>query len=977
MEVMFELQMKAAPTAPTSPSSKNEKKDTAELKSGVEDSFVTIYTGPGTSFHKEGLMEFSEYDFRVRIAGGQFSEKRNVRTAPALCWDMHYSKLGKVEIQHSFYGLGASIQKSSDKWKTIIANRGNSSGTFSWELRIDIMSKGYIFLGVASRSADPDLFVGGDLNGWGFFCYDRSLYHNRNKSRMAAKFDNFGNGDIIKFTLDSDAGTLSLAKNSGKPFVAFANLPVRTELFPAVSLLHKGDTVTICDNFSFNQIPPCTSESYLHLSKLMHSDESMLMKYRNVSDFCQSILGGQGFTRTLIDRGHCAVTSWLSKSTSNYRSSGGKLVEADISELCGSLFGFYPCQHVMTDSGKGVVLGVEVMQKTLAISISGKDMLIFKSIDKAGDVVPLGDAEDLMKAHVEVFTERKELLSLDLKDFNVLVSHKDIRVDAMLVNLVNGMASSRSLSPFGLSWFDIGMAFLQHNWISRFESMNVQMTLKHFLARFSVLRCFNSYIDQLKGVFELQKNIVETWKRTSKFRQLKHLIFLDLKLSFLEDVIRSTITYTRPAEDPYEDPPDLKKITLNRHKAGKAKNHSSPEIRCRNLLFPQTLAALNHLPAYELRRAFVHMLDDGQPRTFKVKFVGEGVQDNGGPYRELFNDLVAELFNEQSLLPLFIRSPNNRETQGLHQDKWIVNPSCFNLEMFEFFGKIIGVAVRHKIQLNMNLSPLFWKYLLGETIDLNDLEAIDFSICKQIKEIKNFGNSASFVGLSDEELSDYFVETYDSTFTCVLSDGVTQKELLPNGSSLKLNMMNRHEWARLVVQKRIFESREQMDAILRGLQTVIPMAAFRLFTPEQLEIVFCGSPDFSVQLLQEMTVYEGNVSDKDKHIQFFWSVLGSLSPMEKSDFVRFVWARSRLPATASQFGTKFKIQEPRSQTWKNPDSHLPQSHTCFFSLSIPAYTSAEILKEKLLYACANCATMDLDMKLQDDELYNYEANDLQ
>jgi hypothetical protein len=452
-------------------------------------------------------------------------------------------------------------------------------------------------------------------------------------------------------------------------------------------------------------------------------------------------------------------------------------------------------------------------------------------------------------------------------------------------------------------------------------------------------------------------------------------LFYSIKTSFLQDLIRSTVTYTRPAEDPYEDPPDLKKITLNRHKASKARVHPSVDVRIRNLLFPQTFSCLNNLPAYELRRSFVHMLDDGQPRTFKVKFVGEGVQDNGGPYRELFNDLISELFNDESLLPLFIRSPNNREVQGLNQDKFIVNPNCFLLEMFEFFGKLMGIAVRHRIQLNMNLPQVFWKYLLGEALILEDLESIDFSMAKRIKEISSFGKDLPS-GLSEEEISEYFVETYDSVFTCLLSDGITERELLPNGANIQLSLRNRTEWCQLALQKRLFESKEQLDAILRGLKSVIPLASFRLFTATQLEEVFCGSPDFSVQLLKEMTVYEGNVSEKDKHIQFFWSALESFSPSQKSDFVRFVWARSRLPTSASQFGTKFKIQEPRSQTWQNPDSHLPQSHTCFFSLSIPAYTSEEVMKQRLLYACGNCATMDLDMKLQDDELYNYDANDL-
>jgi hypothetical protein len=36
-------------------------------------------------------------------------------------------------------------------------------------------------------------------------------------------------------------------------------------------------------------------------------------------------------------------------------------------------------------------------------------------------------------------------------------------------------------------------------------------------------------------------------------------------------------------------------------------------------------------------------MDDGQLRTFKVKFEGEGADDYGGPYREFFSQFMAEV----------------------------------------------------------------------------------------------------------------------------------------------------------------------------------------------------------------------------------------------------------------------------------------------------------------------------------------------
>ena len=42
------------------------------------------------------------------------------------------------------------------------------------------------------------------------------------------------------------------------------------------------------------------------------------------------------------------------------------------------------------------------------------------------------------------------------------------------------------------------------------------------------------------------------------------------------------------------------------------------------------------------------------------------------------------------------------------------------------------------------------------------------------------------------------------------------------------------------------------------------------------------------------------------------------------------------------------------------DRHMPRSHTCFFALDLPRYTSAATLREKLLYAARYCSAIDND-----------------
>ena len=44
----------------------------------------------------------------------------------------------------------------------------------------------------------------------------------------------------------------------------------------------------------------------------------------------------------------------------------------------------------------------------------------------------------------------------------------------------------------------------------------------------------------------------------------------------------------------------------------------------------------------------------------------------------------------------------------------------------------------------------------------------------------------------------------------------------------------------------------------------------------------------------------------------------------------------------------------------NVDGMLPVSHTCFFSLELPRYSSLELMKTRLRYAIHNCTAIDGD-----------------
>ncbi len=188
------------------------------------------------------------------------------------------------------------------------------------------------------------------------------------------------------------------------------------------------------------------------------------------------------------------------------------------------------------------------------------------------------------------------------------------------------------------------------------------------------------------------------------------------------------------------------------------------------------------------------------------------------------------------------------------------------------------------------------------------------------------------------------------TFTVKLSDGQTLVELVRNGADGAITPENCREWISLCLQRRLHESRQQVQAIRDGLASAIPLDALSFFSPSDLESWLCGKPDFDVEVLKAHTVYDGSLTSKTPHVQFFWNVLNEMTLEQKTQFLKFSWARSRLPS-AAQFGaTRFKIAEPKPIFLQNPDIYLPSANTCFFTISLPPYSSQEILKQKLLYA---------------------------
>lgn len=461
---------------------------------------------------------------------------------------------------------------------------------------------------------------------------------------------------------------------------------------------------------------------------------------------------------------------------------------------------------------------------------------------------------------------------------------------------------------------------------------------------------------------------------SQKLRALRRLVFTSTKRAFWDDVLRATTTSTPLPSDEYEDPREIRVIRINRIQAQASKLSllAQPGDRLRRSVFGQLYREMRTWNDSFFRRAYCGKGHGGQRRAFKVKFLGEGVNDYGGPYRAVFEQVVDELQmdnvelskGEQGLLPLLVPCPNRRSGTGSNQDKFLLNPSCgtaatsngpMALDLHRFLGKVIGTAVRHGLQMGLDLPSLVWRPLAGLEVGRAHLESVDVVAT----------NNLGLVEECDASTADSVLEHL--SFSTPLSDG-TEAPLCPSGESVPVTLANRAEYVALVEKTRLTESAQQLAALREGLASVLPMELAPLFTPRELEVLICGRREVDVDLLRQCTEYSEGCEEGMAHVQHFWEVLQEMSSEDRTSFLRFVWARSRMPNSAKDFPMNFKIQSAHDPGARvDPDTYLPHAQTCFFALRLPTYSSKEILRAKLLYAIQNSPNMDADVRLHNAE----------
>ncbi|XP_027837521.2 probable E3 ubiquitin-protein ligase HERC1 [Aphis gossypii] len=334
-------------------------------------------------------------------------------------------------------------------------------------------------------------------------------------------------------------------------------------------------------------------------------------------------------------------------------------------------------------------------------------------------------------------------------------------------------------------------------------------------------------------------------------------------------------------------------------------------------------------------------------RAWKVKLVGEGADDAGG----VFDDTIAQMMEElqTQTVKLLVLTPNGRNETGYNQDRFVFNSKMNNfkqLQQFQFLGMLFGVAIRTKKPLALPLSPLIWKMIIGEPLNISDLEENDTYYAQNLTSIQNIHQT----GVTEENFEDA-IPFLNMTGTDWMDNTVP---LIPNGHYVPVTYSNRLKFCELALKQRFHEMDEQILAVRRGLSALVPLPLLTFQTAENLERMICGLPNISIPVLKTIVRYR-EMDENSQVVQWLWDILNGFLDSEKVLFLRFVCGRSRLPSNLSDFSQHFQIIKVEDKK-----DGLPTAQTCFFQLRLTDYSSREVFEEKLKYAINNCRTIDMD-----------------
>ncbi|XP_030373810.1 E3 ubiquitin-protein ligase TRIP12-like isoform X6 [Scaptodrosophila lebanonensis] len=298
---------------------------------------------------------------------------------------------------------------------------------------------------------------------------------------------------------------------------------------------------------------------------------------------------------------------------------------------------------------------------------------------------------------------------------------------------------------------------------------------------------------------------------------------------------------------------------------------------------------------------------------------------------------------------------------------------------FKFLGKFMAKAVMDSRMLDLPFSLPFYRWLVNEehSIGLADLSRVAPEVQNTLVRLQDLVRQREYI-LSDPNL-DAMEKTEKIEHLdldgCPIADlgldfvlpGHANIELCRGGRDTPVTVHNLHQYISLVTYWFLIEGvQKQFEALREGFDSVFPIQRLRMFYPEELECVFCGSGSeqyqrWELKMLQDSCRTDHGFHQESQAIQYLYDILASYNRDEQRAFLQFVTGSPRLPTGGFKALTPpLTIVRKTLDGNQNPNDYLPSVMTCVNYLKLPDYSSRDVMRQKLKVA-ANEGSMSFHL----------------
>ncbi|KAF9204758.1 hypothetical protein BGZ49_004916 [Haplosporangium sp. Z 27] len=311
--------------------------------------------------------------------------------------------------------------------------------------------------------------------------------------------------------------------------------------------------------------------------------------------------------------------------------------------------------------------------------------------------------------------------------------------------------------------------------------------------------------------------------------------------------------------------------------------------------------------------------------------------DGGGVFKEFLTCLAHQAFDTN--YGLF----KSTSDQLLYPNPHSYAKQPAQLKHYEFLGRILGKALYEGILIDAAFAGFFLAKCLGQINYLDDLPSLDPELYRGLMHLKNYDGDVEDLSLdftvADQELGQSI-----------------SRNLVPGGNKIQVTRENKIRYIYLMAHYRLNTQIDmQCRAFFHGLSDLIDPKWLWMFNQQELQVMLGGTQTpISLKDLKENVVYS-KFEETDPTIEYFWSVVEEMGEEDRRLLVKFVTSCARPPLLGfGELYPKLCIRNAGQE-----EDRLPTSSTCMNLLKLPAFTSRQRLKEKLMYAIHSEAGFDL------------------